>query len=90
MKTAKDILKICESTNADCHFWKATDGKWYYSIAYISDEDAEEWEYDPPSFAGPFSSEDEAEKHLNRNHANPGGWSTDDSGKQPPPKGAKK
>lgn len=64
------------STGDDCHFQKASDGKWYL---FLNDRPY-----------GPFSSEADAEKYLDKNFANPGGWSVDRSGTNPPPQGAKR
>jgi len=58
------------STGADCHFVERGPGKWYYSL--------QDWPYgDWPEYQtyGPFPSLEKAEKHLDDNHANPGGWS---------------
>jgi len=67
---------IKESTGEYCHFFKAKDRKWYFELG---DENR-------PRAYGPFMSEHEAEKYLSDNHANPGGWSSDDSGTQPAPR----
>jgi hypothetical protein len=64
-----------------CDIWKATDGKWYMLLGKFEDADEEN---DCDAF-GPFSSEEAAGREL-RNHSNPGGFTTDDSGTRPPPK----
>lgn len=59
------------STGLDCGFTKQLDGTWVYEL--------ERWdtreEYDT---YGPFKTYEEAVAHLDRNHANPGGWWIDD------------
>lgn len=67
------------STGLDCRFYKATDGKWYMALEDSCCRDV----YDD---YGPFDSFEEAEKYLERNFANPGGYGTDDSGTCRPPK----
>jgi len=73
---SKDIRNL--STGLNCRFYLATDGKWYYMLEQYRHRD----QYDD---YGPFSSEAQAEQHLNKNHANPGGWMRDPSGKTKPP-----
>jgi hypothetical protein len=64
----------------------ATDGKWYMSLeSYEEDEDGEQVEGDMTDY-GPFPSFEAAERFLEKNFANPGGYSTDDSGRQKPPR----
>lgn len=53
---------------------KASDGKWYFKLS-------DDW-------YGPFGSQSQAENHLDTYFANPGGWSTDRSGRNAPPSGA--
>jgi hypothetical protein len=65
-----------------CDVWKATDGQWYMLLGKF--EHAEE-EGDCDTF-GPFSSEEAVLSYLRKSHSNPGGYSGDDSGTQPPPK----
>lgn len=72
------------STGLDCAFWKATDGNWYMELESW-DEDGESGSGDYISY-GPFNSEDAALHYLKRYFANPGGWSTDDSGTRKPPR----
>lgn len=58
------------STGADCRFIEKTPGKWYYELQqypYGSNPN-----YDTE---GPFRTFREAELHLHRNNANPGGYS---------------
>jgi len=76
------------STGLECNFYKASDGKWYMALEeerYDDDDDG----YDPDpemTHYGPFASEDLAIRFLDRNFANPGGWSTDTSGRRRPPR----
>jgi len=67
------------STGQDCHFWEATDGKWYMML----ESPEYQGEYDN---YGPFSSYTEADRFLRRNFANPGHSSQDPSGSVPPPR----
>ncbi len=69
-----------ESMERYCAIYKAKDGKWYMDLAQDEYED-----YDRATTYGPFPSEDAAEKYLD-NFSNPGGWTSDDSGKRPVPK----
>lgn len=58
------------STGADCRFVEKTAGNWYYEL--------QQWPYgsnpDYDTF-GPFLTFRAAMNHLDRNHANPGGFS---------------
>jgi hypothetical protein len=59
------------STGADCRFIEVEPGKWIYEL--------QQWPYGEwPEYekAGPFDSYHKAVDHLDANHANPGGWST--------------
>jgi len=58
------------STGADCVFYEKNLDEWFYKI--------QRWPYgENPAFDtfGPFKTMKIAENHLDRNHANPGGWS---------------
>ena len=69
------------SASRHCEFFKANDGQWYMVLGdfeYATSDPADCTNY------GPFASEDIAVQYLD-NFTNPGGWSTDDSGTQPPP-----
>lgn len=58
------------STGAECHFEERKPRQWFY--------DLQRWPYGdwPESDTyGPFETFDQALKHLNQNHANPGGFS---------------
>jgi hypothetical protein len=62
-----------------CRIWKAANGRWYLDLAnndYGDQNDAVTY--------GPFHSVSETERFLD-GFSNPGGWSTDDSGRRPPP-----
>jgi len=63
-----------------CHIYKAKNRKWYVDLA--DNEYGEE--YDATTY-GPFKDLKNAEKELDY-HSNPGGYSTDKSGKHPTPK----
>jgi len=55
------------STGLDCGFIEKEPGVWYYEL--------ESWDYrDEYDTFGPFTSFEKARQHLDRNHANPGGW----------------
>jgi hypothetical protein len=69
------IDKLIESTGEYCHFFKAKDKNWYF---FLGDENR-------PRAYGPFDSFEEADKYLSDNHANPGGYTVDKSGKHPAP-----
>ena len=74
------------STNTQRDFYKASDGKWYVDNEnYEEDEDGEQIEGGITSY-GPFSSFEAAEKYMDRNFANSGGQTEDDSGQDRPPR----
>lgn len=56
------------STGLDCRIYEKTAGKWYYDLEKYQERDL----YDT---FGPFTTYRDAQGHLNRNHANPGGYS---------------
>lgn len=56
------------STGADCVFEEREPGRWWYRLQRWPYGESEEYDT-----YGPFSSEEKAEKHLDQNHANPGG-----------------
>jgi hypothetical protein len=65
------------STGLNCDFVKITEeskpDKWYYILEH-GNAPKMTWDWHEYATAyGPFSSEDEAYKHLHDNHANPGG-----------------
>jgi hypothetical protein len=57
------------STGAECSFDEREPRKWYYSLQRYPYGETEEYDEH-----GPFSSFTRAEKHLSKNHANPGGF----------------
>ena len=64
------------STGAECNFREREPGKWFYDI--------QQWPYgDWPEYTreGPFETLEAAEKHLQSNYANPGGYSVEHYGK---------
>ena len=81
------------STGLDCQFYKARDGKWYMDLEqesnnYSDDDDDDGYGDSYPDYNtyGPFSSLKEAQRYLDKNFANPGGWGEDPSGRHPTPK----
>lgn len=78
---SEEKYEIKESMQREALIFKATDGRWYYFIAY---EEYGEWPNG--SFHGPFSSEDSAYSHMRNNHSSPGGYRVDDSGTMEVPK----
>lgn len=63
------------SMSRHCSIYKAKDGNWYMDLA-----DEEYGEHEDSTTYGPFSSEEAAEKYLDNNHSNPGGYSSNGSG----------
>jgi len=59
------------STGADCGFY-VKNNQWFYDIQAWPYGETEDYE----TF-GPFAHFGDARKHLDRNHANPGGWWTE-------------
>ena len=75
------------STNTERYFYKATDGKWYVeNESYEEDWDTGEQIEGEMTHYGPFPSFDAAEKYMDRNFANSGSYTEDDSGRQRPPR----
>lgn len=58
------------STNANCGFFEKEPGEWYYELQEYPYGDCEDY-----TTSGPFRTFAQALRHLDRNHANPGGWS---------------
>jgi hypothetical protein len=61
------------STGLECLIVEHTPGHWYY---VLQDWDCPVGAWDWMEYAtayGPFRSEDDANRHLSQNHANPGG-----------------
>ena len=66
------------STGLECWFFEYQPGKWYYLLEHgSSPKNAWDWREHSSAY-GPFSSKEEAVKHLQDNHANPGGWGSSD------------
>lgn len=64
------------STGFECYFVEVTPGEWFY-VLQNWDCPVGAWDWREYATAyGPFTSEEEAQKHLRDNHANPGGYST--------------
>ena len=62
------------STGLECNFIEATPGQWYYILETgWGPKNAWDWREYANAF-GPFPTEDVAQNHLFRHHANPGGW----------------
>lgn len=62
------------STNQECEFVERAPGEWFYLLEF--GEDNFNWREEAYCH-GPFSTEEEARKHLGENYANPGGsWTT--------------
>jgi len=73
-----------ESTGLDCGFYLANDGKWYmYHETWNEGGSGGSGMYED---YGPFNSLEQAERYLDDNFANPGGFSEDHSGRMNPPK----
>lgn len=62
------------STGLDCYFKEKEPGKWWYGLEKDGGYRNDSPDYDE---YGPFDSYSRAQKHLDANHANPGGWSVD-------------
>ena len=62
------------STGLECEFIEPQPGRWFYVLEdWSSPKGAWDWrEY--ASAYGPFASQESARDHLQRHHANPGGW----------------
>jgi hypothetical protein len=72
------------STGLECEFTEVEPGKWYYLLEDgFAPKNAWDWREYSNAF-GPFQTLEEAEDHLRRNHANPGGAFIDEykAGKQ--------
>ena len=64
------------STNSNCLFIEYSPGQWYYILEnYNAPKNAWDWREYATAY-GPFPSEEEADEHLSRHHANPGGSNT--------------
>ena len=58
------------STGAECNFWEEEPGRWKYRIQHYPYGETDDFDT-----YGPFVSFKAATDHLDRNHANPGGYS---------------
>lgn len=77
--TDKDPDKRVASLSRHCHFYKASNGRWYMELAHREHGDRND-----ATTYGPFETRDKAIEYLDE-FSNPGGWSEDRSGKNPPP-----
>lgn len=68
------------SVSRHCAIYLAVDNQWYMDLAH-----EEYGESDDASTYGPFKSEEDVMKYLDDNFSNPGGYSIDNSGKEPVP-----
>lgn len=67
------------STGCECLFFQWEPDEWYYLLEdYNAPKNSWDWRGHATCY-GPFGSKDAAVAHLDANHANPGGWSTDTS-----------
>ena len=67
------------STNNECLFFQWEPDEWYYLLEdYNAPKNAWDWKEHATCY-GPFQTKEKAVEHLDRNHANPGGWSTNNS-----------
>lgn len=66
------------STNSNCLFTQVKTNEWFYILEdYNAPKNAWDWREHATAY-GPFSSLELAQKHLHDNHANPGGWCTEE------------
>jgi hypothetical protein len=64
------------STNNECLFIEMKPNKWFYVLEnYNAPKNSWDWMEYARAF-GPFTTEEQAETHLSKYHANPGGWSS--------------
>jgi hypothetical protein len=64
------------STGLECEFIEVKPGSWYYLLeGWDAPKMADDWREYANAY-GPFQNVEEAQEHLRRNHANPGGYST--------------
>lgn len=64
------------STGLECFFAEVTPGEWFYVLEHGSaPKNAWDWKEYATAY-GPFASFEDARDHLQRHHANPGGWSS--------------
>lgn len=72
--------ELAESMSRYAEIWKASNGSWYLNLA--ADEHGEY--YDAYTY-GPFSSEESADRYMDKLGPNPGSLEVDDSGTEKPP-----
>lgn len=61
------------STNSECEFIEVQPGIWYYVLEdMMAPKNAFDWREFAQAY-GPFYTFEQADQHLRRNHANPGG-----------------
>lgn len=71
-----DSVRKHASTGLECEFIEYKPGQWYYFLEnWDSPKGAWDW-HEYATVYGPFGSEEQAIEHLQNNHANPGGWSS--------------
>ncbi len=64
------------STNSECHFIQVRQDQWFYILEHRNaPKNSWDWREHATGY-GPFQSEDQADDHLRRYHANPGGSET--------------
>jgi hypothetical protein len=68
------------STNNECEFFQwEKEGNWYYILEhYNAPKNAWDWREHASAY-GPFTSQEQAQRHLDCNHANPGSFSIDET-----------
>ena len=65
------------STNSECLIVQVRTDQWYYVLEHRNaPKDAWDWREYADAY-GPFATEEQANEHLFRNHANPGGTITE-------------
>jgi hypothetical protein len=65
------------STNSECHFYQIKNEQWFYVLEDDCFDDEECWNWlDNATAYGPFVTENDAQKHLEKHHSNPGGSHT--------------
>ena len=66
------------STNSNCVFTQVKTNEWFYILEhYNAPQNSWDWREHATAY-GPFQTLELAEKHLDDNHANPGGSCTDE------------
>ena len=66
------VDQVVESSGLECRFYDVKGSGWYYLLqGYNCPAEAWDWREYATAY-GPFSSEEAAIQHLDRNHANPG------------------